>query len=176
MFHGFEGFRKRCFLPFALGSLLCSAVLAQSVNSSYLPGTDFSKYRTYNWVEIKGRQHPDPTKDAEIKQLIDSQLAAKGLAKTDGTADLSLDYQVAIDRTETWQTYEDWSSAALMDSRVPLRKKVTIEVGMLVIDMYDTAAKKLVWTGTGKKTMEKNSSTKQKQKVIQALFKSFPPK
>src|SRR5947209_18069261 len=68
-----------------LGTLLCSVALAQSVKSSYLPGTDFSKYRTYTWIEVKGRQHPDPDKDAKIKDLVDSQLAKRGLAKTDGT-------------------------------------------------------------------------------------------
>jgi hypothetical protein len=42
-----------------------------------------------------------------LKQFIDAQLAAKGLARTDGMADLSVDYQVAITKTETRQVYED---------------------------------------------------------------------
>jgi Domain of unknown function (DUF4136) len=85
-----------------MGCLLCSVVVAQSVKPSYLPGTEFSKYHTYKWAEIKGRQHPDPNKDAQIKQFIDSQLASKGLAKMDDAADLSVDYQVAINKAEVW--------------------------------------------------------------------------
>jgi hypothetical protein len=126
-------------------------------------------------VEIKGQQHPDPSKDAEIKQLIDSQLAAKGLAKAENAADLSVDYQIAITKTEVWQAYEDWSSAALLDGRIPMRKKVTIDRGTLVVDIYDTAAKKLVWSGTGVKAVDPKSTSKQKQRVIQALLKNYPP-
>src|SRR3954447_9662997 len=141
---GFRKLRKSVNLIVALGCLLCSVAFAQSVTSSYLPGTDFSKYHTYKWVEIKGRQHPDPNKDAQIKQFIDSQLASKGLTKTDDAADLSVDYQVAISKAEVWQSYEDWSSAAPLEGRVPQRSKVTIETGTLVVDIYDTAAKKLI--------------------------------
>jgi hypothetical protein len=108
--------------------------------------------------------------------LIDQQLAAKGLTKTDAaTADLSIDYQVAVSKSEVWETYEDWSSAALLDGRLPQRRKATIEVGTLVIDMYDTAAKKLVWTGSGAKTIDPDSCTKQKQKTIKVLLKEYPP-
>src|ERR1700756_5211834 len=53
-----------------------------------MPRTDFSKYRTYKWVNI-GDAHPDQIMDAEIKQAVDSQLAAKGMSKTDSdNADL----------------------------------------------------------------------------------------
>src|SRR5437660_11519264 len=96
MSYGWQKLPKEYYRAFALASLLCSVIFAQAIESSYLPGTDFSKIHTYKWVEVKGRQHPDPSKDAQIKQLIDSQLAAKGLAKTDDLADLSVDYQVAV--------------------------------------------------------------------------------
>src|SRR3954452_22329860 len=128
MLYGLHEVRKLL----VLATLLCPVALAESaVKSSYLPGTDFSKFRTYKWVEVKGRQHPDPSKDAQIKQLVDHQLTAKGLTKTDDTADLSIDYQVAVAKSEVWQVYEDWSSAALLDGRIPQRRKVTIEVGTL---------------------------------------------
>ena len=58
----FREVRKSFDLALALGCLLCSVVVAQSVKTSYLPGTQFSKYHTYKWVEIKGQQHPDPNR------------------------------------------------------------------------------------------------------------------
>jgi hypothetical protein len=175
MSRAFWELRKSFNLTFALGCLLCSVVVAQSVKTSYLPGTEFSKYHSYKWVEIKGRQHPDPNKDAQIKQFIDSQLASKSLAKMDDAADLSVDYQVAINKAEVWQVYEDWSSAALLDGRIPQRKKVTIDTGTLVVDIYDTAAKKLVWTGTAQKTLDPKSKPEQVQKAVQVLLNRFPP-
>jgi hypothetical protein len=156
---------------------------AQSIDSSYLPEVDFSKYHTYKWVTIQDRQHPDPNKDAQIKQLIDRQLAAKGLTKTDGVADLSVGYQVALSKTETWKTYENWTSTILLDDNFATRKKVTINSGTLVLDMYDTAAKKLVWTGSVTKTIDTSdapANPEQKQKTVakavQALLKNYPPK
>ena len=174
----FQEFRKKLFAGVAVGCLLCCVAPAQTVRTSYTPGVDFSKYHTYKWVEIKG-QHPDPGLDAQIKQSIDSQLAAKGLTKADDSADLSVDYQAAISKVEKWETYEDWSVTG-PEARLPQRKQVTIDVGTLVLDMYDTAAKQLVWTGRAHKTIDPNSSPENRQKNLdnaaKKLLADFPPK
>jgi hypothetical protein len=147
-------------LALGLGSVLCCVMHAQTVRTSYQPGLDFTKFHTYRWVEIKG-VHPDPDVDAQIKQSIDSQLAKKKLTKKDGEVDLYVDYQAAISKTTTWQTYEDWSSAALLDGRIPMRKEVTIDMGTLFIDIYDSTAKKLVWSGRASKTLRLASAKRQ---------------
>jgi len=179
MLHSSKGFRKRFSLVFGLGSVLCCVMHAQTVRTSYQPGLDFSKFHTYRWVEIKG-VHPDPNVDAQIKELIDSQLAKKSLTKTNGDADVYVDYQVAISKAQTWQTYEDWSSAALLDGRIPMRKEVAIDVGTLIIDIYDSAAKQLVWSGRANKTLDPNSSREQRKKnidkAVQNLLNNYPPK
>ena len=91
------------------GTLLCLAagtLAAQDVRYNYMPGTDFSKYHTYKWVSIEGGAHPNQIVDAEIKQAVDSQLASKGLTKTDSDkADLYVGYQVAVDREKQWNGY-----------------------------------------------------------------------
>ena len=164
----------------ALGCLPCSVTFAQRTRTSYAAGLNFSKYHTYRWVEVKG-QHPDPSVDAQIKQSIDSQLAKKGLTKTnDATADLDVDYQTAISHTQEWQVYEDWTETSLMEQRLPQHKMVTIDRGTLVIDMYDTSAKQLVWTGRAHKTLDPTSSQKARQKNLDSaakkLLADFPPK
>src|SRR6201987_1327026 len=174
-----QEFRKRFCLMLGLWSALCCVVHAQTVRTSYQPGLDFSKFHTYRWVEIKG-VHPDPNVDAQIKESIDSQLAKKNLTKTDGEADLYVDYQTAISKTTTWQTYEDWTSAALLDGRIPMRKPGTIDVGTLIIDIYDSTAKRLVWSGRANKTLDPNSNREQRKrnidKAVQKLFENYPPK
>jgi hypothetical protein len=118
--------------------------------------------------------------DAQIKQSIDSQLAAKGLTKADDTADLDVDYQAAVSQVEKWESYEDWSDSSLMGQRLPHHREVTIDVGTLGIDMYDTAAKELVWTGRAHKTLDPKSSRKDRQKNLdkaaKQLLADFPPK
>jgi hypothetical protein len=162
--------------------LLCCVTVAQTdeqtVRTSHTPGVDFSKYHTYKWVEIKG-QHPDPSLDAQIKQSIDSQFAAKGLTKANNSADLSVDYQTAVSKVEKWETYEDWSDTG-PEARLPQRRQVTIDVGTLVLDIYDTAAKQLVWSGRAHKTIDPNSSSENRQKNLdnaaKKLLADFPPK
>src|SRR5271167_3196412 len=87
-----------------LSLVACSVTYAQDVRTNYMPGTDFSKYRTYAWVDevqgvpaIGGR--PDQILDAQVKQAIDSQMVAKGLTKVvESKPDLLLGYQLAIDK------------------------------------------------------------------------------
>ena len=83
----------------AVLSLIATVLAAQDVRYNSMPGTDFSKYHTYKWVAIEGASHPNQIMDAEIKQSVDSQLAAKGLTKTDSDkADVYVGYQIAVDR------------------------------------------------------------------------------
>jgi hypothetical protein len=55
----------------ALLLVTAGTLAAQDVRYNFMPRTDFSKYRTYKWVNIRGA-HPDQIMDAEIKQSVDS--------------------------------------------------------------------------------------------------------
>ena len=90
----------------ALILFTCGSVLAQDVTYNSAPGADFSKFKTYKWVKIEGAEYPDQILDQQIKQSIDSQLAAKGFTKTDSdTAYLYVGYQVSISQEKQWNAY-----------------------------------------------------------------------
>ena len=95
------GQKSNLFSSALVAALLLATVgtlAAQDVRYNFMPRTDFSKYRTYKWVNIAGA-HPDQIMDAEIKQSVDSQLASKGMTKTDSDkADLYIGYQTAVDQ------------------------------------------------------------------------------
>src|ERR1700721_3558791 len=89
-------------LGLSLALLACGAAVAPDVSTNSMPGTDFTKYHTYKWITIEGAKYPNQIVDAQIKTAIDSQLAAKGLTKTNGDkADLYLGYRPPIDRKGT---------------------------------------------------------------------------
>ncbi len=97
-----------------LALVACSVTYAQDVRTNYMPGTDFSKYHTYAWIdEVQGIPavggHPDQILDTQVKQAIDSQMAAKGFTKAvDGSkADLLLGYQLAIDQEKQINGFGD---------------------------------------------------------------------
>jgi Domain of unknown function (DUF4136) len=153
-------------------------VSAQDTRTNYMPGTDFSKYKTYTWRSIEGGAHPNQIVDAEIKESVDKQLAAKGFTKADsGTADLTVTYQVAVDRERQWNSFGTggirWGGMATATS-------TPISVGTLVLDFYDPAAKELVWQGHSTKTLDPKSSQEKNQKnldkAMKKLLKDFPPK
>lgn len=159
--------------------LICGLALAQDVRSNYMPGTDFSKYHTYKWVSIEGGEHPNQIMDAEIKQAVDGQLGLKGLTKSaDEKADLYVGYQIAVDQEKQWNGFGmggglRWGGMAQATSS-------TINIGNLVLDMYDPSTKQLVWTGTASKTIDPSSSQeknqKRLQKAMEKLLRNYPPK
>ena len=149
---------------------------AQDVRYNFMPGADFSKYRTYKWVNT-GDAHPDQIMDAQIKQAVDSQLASKGMTKTDDDkADLYIGYQTSVNQERQWDA---WGSRAFGMGRGSWTSS-TISVGTLVLDMYDPGTKQLVWTGSATKTIDPSSNheknMKNLDKSMAKLLKNYPPK
>lgn len=168
-----------CFAVMMVAVFACALATGQDVKSNYMPGTDFSKYHTYKWVPIEGGAHPNQIMDAEIKQAVDSQLVAKGLTKTDNDkADLYVGYQIAVDKEKQWNGYG--MGGGLRWGGMGSATSSTINVGTLVLDMYDPGTKQLVWTGNATKTMDPGSNQEKNQKnldkAMEKLLKNFPPK
>jgi len=158
---------------------VCGTASGQDVRSNYMPGTNFAKYHTYKWVTIEGGGHPNQIVDAQIKQAVDSQLASKGLTKTDSdNADMYVGYQIAVDQAKQWNGFGmgggvRWGGMATATSS-------TINIGTLVLDMYNPSTKQLVWTGNATKTIDPSSNQEKNQqrlnKAIAKLLKNYPPK
>jgi hypothetical protein len=160
----------------ALLVVTAGTLAAQDVRYNFMPGADFSKYRTYKWVNT-GNAHPDQIMDAQIKQAVDSQLAAKGMTKTDDDkADLYVGYQTSVNQETQWDA---WGSRAFGMGRGSWTSS-TISVGTLVLDMYDPGTKQLVWTGSATKTIDPSSNqeknVKNLDKTMAKLLKNYPPK
>ena len=158
----------------------CMAVSAQDVTTNAMPGTDFSKYHTYKWVTIEGAKYPNQIVDAQIKQSVDAQLATKGLTKVDGDkADLYIGYQTSLAQQEQWNAY-GMGGGYRWGGGMETATSSTIEIGTLVLDMYDPSTKQLVWTGRATKTLDPGNNQQKKQKnldnAMKKLLKSFPPK
>jgi len=176
----------------ALALVACSVTYAQDVRTNYMPGTDFSKYHTYAWVdEVKGVPRvggqPDQILDTQVKEAVDSQMAAKGITKVvdGGKADLLLGYQLAIDREKQingfadgrggWGGWGPWGGGLNSFSATTS----TINIGTFVLGMYDPAAKKLIWIGAAQHAIEPSKKQEKNQerlnKGAQKLLKDFPP-
>jgi hypothetical protein len=188
MWQQFRHWKAKFGPALVLALVACSVTYAQDVRTNHMPGTDFSKYHTYAWVdEVQGVPavggHPDQILDTQVKQAIDSQMAGKGLTKVvDGKPDLLLGYQLAIDREKQINRFASgmggwgpWGGG--LDSFSASTSSNYI--GTFVVGMYDPAAKKLVWIGAAQHAIEPSKKQEKNQerlnKGAQKLLKDFPP-
>jgi Domain of unknown function (DUF4136) len=165
--------------------MACGAMYGQDIITNYPPGTDFSKYHTYKWVTVGPNGVPDQILDTQIKRSIDSQLVAKGLTQVDGDkAELLVRYRVAVERQKQWNAtgMGDLFGLPGLDTAMgsATATSTNIDVGTLVLDLYDSAAKQLVWTGHATKTISPSKDPQKNQrsidKAMQKLLKEFPPR
>ena len=177
-----------------LALVACSLTHAQDVRTNYMPGTDFSKYHTYAWVdEVQGVPavggHPDQILDTQVKQAVDSQMTAKGFSKVadSGKPDLLVSYQLAIDQEKQINGFGDnmgawgpWGGGPWGGGFGTFSASTSSSyIGTFVVGMYDPAVKKLVWIGAAQHVIEPSKKQEKNQqrlnKGAQKLLKDFPP-
>jgi len=173
------------FALFAIGP-----ALAQDVRYNFDNKTDFSKFKSYKWVEIKDAGKFNSLVDQQIKQEIDAQLTAKGLTKVEGdNADLLIGYQGAIGQEKEFSSYNSswgygsgWHGGGWYggpSSGWTTGQTSTIYVGQIAVDMYDPADKDLIWRGIVSKTLDQKAKPEKQQKnlnkAMTKLFKKYPP-
>jgi hypothetical protein len=158
--------------------LTSTVVSAQQVVYNFMPGTDFSKYHTYKWVDIPSNVHPNQIVAQEIRDAVNNVLAAKGFALATGDkADLNVGYQCSVDQERQWNAWGmggglRWGGMASAESS-------TITNGMLAVDFYDPTSQQLIWRGSAAQTLNP-SGNQQKDierlnKAVAKLLRNFPP-
>ena len=155
-----------------------------------MPGTDFSKYKTYKWVRVPNAQYPNQIVDKQIMRSIDAQLATKGLSMTEGdNADLYVAYQAAVDQEKQWNSYSTggdmwgygrWGGwGGYGGPTTTTTTSQTIRVGTLNLDIYDVATKQQIWRGEASKTLgsgkDPNKVQKNLDKAMAKMLKNYPP-
>jgi Domain of unknown function (DUF4136) len=163
----------------AFALCVAAAAMAQDVTFNAMPGTDFTKFKTYKWVGIEGTQHPDQIVEQEIKTAIDAQLATKGLKKVDADpADLYVGYQVAVNQERQWNAYGGGVGFRVGGGMASATSS-TLNIGTLGVDIYDSGGKTLVWRGSATKTIDDKASPQKRQdnitKAMTKLLKNYPP-
>jgi hypothetical protein len=102
-------------------------------------------------------------------------MVLKGLERVESGGDLHIAYQVAIDKEKQfdgWGTGPRWYGGGRVTTS-------TINIGKLVVDMYDPGKNQLVWRGAGEKTVDlkqdPDKNYQNLQKVVAKMFKNYPP-
>jgi hypothetical protein len=154
---------------------------AQQVKTDYDRSADFAQYKTYSWERVKTQ---DPLYVDRIKNSVNAALAAKGWTQVDSGGDVSI---VAMEITRDQQTLNTfyngfgggwgWRRFGGGGFGEATTTTETYKVGTLVVDLFDTKTKKLLWRGISSDTLSNNSNQniKNLDKGVDKLFKQFPP-
>jgi Domain of unknown function (DUF4136) len=161
--------------------LLAGRTSAQQVKTDYDRGVNFAQYKTYSWEQVK-------TKDAldvdRVKSAVNAALAAKGWSQVNSGGDVSI---IAVETTQNQQslnTFYDgfgggwgWRRFGGGGFGEATTTTDTYKVGTLVVDLFDTKTKQLLWRGTSSDTLSNNSdkNIKNLDKGVEKMFKQFPP-
>ncbi len=159
--------------------IIGTAAFAQEVQFDYDRSANFSAYKTYRWVDFKPVAVPDELLDRDIKRAVDEQLAGKGLRRVDTDGDLVVGYQAGISQEKEFDSIGGWGPrwwGNWGDSRVTTS---TIDVGKLIVGLFDPVNKQLVWRGTASKTLDLSTDPDKNyrslQKAMAKLFRNYPP-
>ena len=179
-------FRMTLVLPFLLG-----LALGQDVKYNFEPGTDFAKYKTYRWEKHPKSLDVDDITLGQLAKGFDAALTAKGLTRKDsGDTDLVIVFQLAMGQEKQVTSFDTggygygpgwrggWYGGGM--GGMSTSTTSTINIGTVVLDMYDTSTKKLVWRGMASKTIDERAKPDKKQKNINKaatkMLKNYPPK
>jgi hypothetical protein len=154
---------------------------AQQVKTDYDRSANFALYKTYSWEHVETK---DPLNVDRIKHAVNTVLAARGWTMVDSGADVAV---VAMEITrdqQTLNTFYDglgggwgWRRFGGGGFGEATTTTDTYTVGTVVVDLFDTKTKQLIWRGSASDTLSNNSdkNIKNLNESVDKMFKHFPP-
>ena len=156
-----------------LASVICVGLIALTpqVNVDWLPGTDFSRFKTYVW-RISPQPIPDVAWNARVIGNVDAQLKAKGLKKVgpDENPDLVVVYIAG--NTPSLDTPESDADAPSGTTQKAQPNKASLKVYL-----EDPRLPGVVWCALGTDALADTSdeNIRKLERLVQDMFKNYPP-
>ena len=173
--------RIRTFVTMACLALAGTITFAQNISVDFDKRAAFARFTTYAWVP--GTNLIDQLNHHRIVSAVDAQLAMKGLAKTEQTAnpDLLVAYHASFDTNLKISGFgSGWGGYRFAGTRSGTAVAEELLIGTLVVDVVQAKNKHIVWRGMATKEIDPYASadTREKniQKAAEKLFKNYPPK
>ena len=161
--------------------LIAGNLSAQQIKTDYDRSANFGQYKTYSWENVRTQ---DPLDIDRIKNSVNAALTAKGWTQVESGGDVSIIAIQMIHNQQTLNTFYDgfgggwgwrrFGGGGFGDATTTTE---TYEVGTLVIDLFDTKTKKLIWRGSASDTLSNssNKNIKELDNGVEKMFKKFPP-
>jgi|SRR5580704_7453089 hypothetical protein len=174
---------RRIIIGLFLLMLVAGDAMAQKITTDFDPRANFSEYKTFTWIRPP-KVEMDPFMEQRLVEAIDAALTAKGWQPVTEGADVGIVAHVATRERHTLETfYEGFGGGwGWHHWGVGFGEAYTTdhpyEEGTLVVDMFDSHTKQLIWRGVATETFSEkpDKDTKKLNKDVEKLFKGFPPR
>lgn len=157
---------------------------------------DFSRYKSFTWVDKDGEGRNDNNKNNDlteqrIKQAVNKELEKTGWKEVKNRPDVLLSYDVLVERGTKTNTNPVYSRPYSRVVYNPYTRRYTtiyypsqfegyerderpVKEGTVTISMIDTKTDKTVWQGwTTDEVNSRNLTTKEIQNSVKSIFRKF---
>ena len=173
----------------ALVSWATTVTVAQKVKVGYDRGTDFSKFKTYNW-NAPAMPPTRPVLFEAVTARVEVELRDKGFVRVERDGDLILtpsggmDYGISREAANPYSpTYggppPSLNATMWTGTTGPSSAGIWNAEGTLILTFVDRASNKIVWSGSVKQKLDleqKNKSLELADKAVIKLLAKFPGK
>ncbi|MFL0354299.1 DUF4136 domain-containing protein [Xanthomarina sp. GH4-25] len=188
---------KTLFKTFSIlfATVIFTSNVYSQVNSDYDKSTDFTKYKTISfggWQKDSDQQLNDFDKK-RITDALTNEFKSRGINLVETNGDATITLYLVINKKSNYTAYTDFNGGMGYAGRWGYGRgfygggglgastsvsENEYRVGTLVIDMYDTAEKKLIWQGDMTTDVQEKSQKRDKTipKNVSKLMKKFPIK
>jgi len=181
------------------GSLGFVVLLASCGTTAHVEkddNTDFSRYRTFAWIDKDGqgkndRNHGNDLTEQQIRVAVNKELEKSGWREAKNRPDVLLSYDVLVERSVKESSNPVYSQPQSRLVYNPYtrryatlyypsqfmgyeRDQYNVREGTVTISMIDTKTDKTVWQGwTTDQVRSRNLTSKEIQSSVRSIFKKF---
>ena len=153
-----------------------------TVNTDQKPNVDLASYRTFNWMEEKTSKPESVGRSLKVKKLralLEHQLVAKGLQRSEASPDILIGYygqqQVQV-QTQQLDNVYIWEGRSRYGSYQSASRYNVIKYreGSLVIDFVDTQNNEVIWQTSIYAIVDEADPLGQLKDAIQEALEDYP--
>lgn len=181
------------------GSLAVVFLLASCASTAHIEkddNTDFTKYKTFAWVEKQGKDgknsRPSDLTERKVREAVNKELErTAGWRESKSNPDVLLSYDVLVERSTRTQSDPVYSNPFVRTFYNPYSRRfyrvyypsrfmgydnydVNTREGTVTISMIDANSEKTVWQGWATDEVgSRNLTSKEIQNSVRAIFRKF---
>jgi len=166
--------KTRFVISAMLAFAMCGTAIGQQVSVNYNHNANFSQYHTYAWGSNNKNAIQNSILAQVAQQDIENAMASKGLQKVDESQNPDLILTASGGEREQ-TSYNAWGMRGIGGGMGGITPEQNYETTM-VVSLYDTKQKELVWRGVAENTLSNNGNKNQKnvEKAVEKMFKQWP--